>query len=111
MPELRDDLKRHFIRGFFDGDGSVEVYQNTLKMTMVSASYNILFDVYEYINSTLGVGSPPKKKTRYEKRFFDYVLHSKNAPKTLNHLYEDSTIHLSRKRAIFQPYNFNKPAV
>ncbi|MGL5692748.1 MAG: LAGLIDADG family homing endonuclease, partial [Peptostreptococcaceae bacterium] len=39
MPEINNDLKRHFLRGYFDGDGSISKYIHTFKKGNKEYSY------------------------------------------------------------------------
>ena len=39
IPNIRDELKRHFLRGYFDGDGSISKYIHKFKKTNKEYSY------------------------------------------------------------------------
>lgn len=113
IPNITDDLKRHFIRGFFDGDGSVYTYSKTgiPKGAKKRYSYNqiecsiigkisILEDIQREINFI---------KTRYKNSKTDYmkylvISNKKDVIKFYNWLYKDSTIYMSRKYNKFHSF-------
>lgn len=108
MPNIKKELVRHFIRGYFDGDGSIILSHN-------SSYYRSYDGIIKYINPTycfsiLGTESFLREiiyKAKFEyakindtktkqikslkicaKKEFDYIF---------NYLYLDSTIRLERK--------------
>ncbi len=49
MPILRDDLNRHFIRGFFDGDGSIYKSVRNIKIKFFCTSQTFLKGIADFI--------------------------------------------------------------
>lgn len=101
---LRHDLQRHFIRGYFDGDGCIYVHQNQLGIEIVSTN-EMLNSIDNILRIKTAVNphiSHPKKYTgntsrmdfggsRQVKRFCDWI-------------YKDANIYLDRKYDLFQSY-------
>ena len=104
LPELPLTLMPHFVRGYFDGDGSVGSYKNTsaydwkvLKSSICSGSKKFLEDLTEHI---------PVKNKRITDRGTVYMLqYSLNDTIALyNYMYKNATVSLNRKRQIFDDY-------
>jgi intein/homing endonuclease len=90
---LHKDLYRHFIRGYFDGDGSCMKCKNQYRISIAS---NIEFNsqlkeiVKEYTNLEFDLRPHGKITTLYKGG-------NKNTIIFLNWLYDNSTIYLQRK--------------
>lgn len=100
LPELNPILIRHFIRGFFDGDGSVmkKKSRNTGRVSLGSSSLSILESINEFLESELGIRMPIYEENRYNVPFYkmDSCNKSRNE-KFLSLLYKDSNVYLDRK--------------
>lgn len=111
IPDIEDDLKRHFLRGYFDGDGSITHYIRT---------YNIKGKSYSYDRLTMTILATPLLLEEFIS-VFDIKKYSFNKSKTdglkylyisskeeLLHMYDimykDSSISLDRKREIWETY-------
>lgn len=91
-----DSLMRHFIRGYFDGDGSLGDYRK-YKYTNVSiecGSKMFLDQIAEYILATIGVKCYVHPDNTCWKLS---VRKQEDAGKFLNYMYKDSHIYLERK--------------
>jgi len=90
-PQIRKSLVRHWIRGYFDGDGSVSA----------NGSFCIVGTdaVVKFIRSNLPVNLCLRKVGKCTR--IDSVRKS-SFPKLYNHLYKGSSIHLGRKHEIFR---------
>jgi intein/homing endonuclease len=96
------DLIRHFIRGYFDGDGSI-TYANkahTAAKTHIAGSESFLKSLQLYL--------APELQT--QELYFGtniYVLSygHNNAFTLINYLYNNSTIYLNRKLGIFNYFS------
>lgn len=95
---IPEDLVRHFIRGYFDGDGSIH-YTITgtgrrLYRVSIVGTLNIVDNIKYFLDSTVKTESHPNKHViqlggnRQCSRIFDY-------------LYEGATVYLDRKKLIF----------
>lgn len=99
---LPEDLVRHFIRGYFDGNGSVwSKTQNTLCFKIGSGSKDfitVLRDVLIkseiYCSEILSTSNKHGKDTYFT---FDIYSNFENSLKFYNYLYLNSTIYLERK--------------
>ena len=97
MPSLSSYLIRHFIRGFFDGDGSV--YNSAGKTYVSFTNGNLLF--LEQLKKELAKNeiciknkiSKVKNKEAYEFKFTS----KKDIENFFNYIYKDSTIFMERK--------------
>jgi intein-encoded DNA endonuclease-like protein len=97
VPKIDNRFIIDFIRGYFDGDGSISYSKETLKaqFSIASASIDFLYEIKEIINSCLGY-----KAGCLVKNGNIYVLTytgNKNIPKILELIYKDKTIYLDRK--------------
>ena len=101
---IPNNLIRHFIRGYFDGDGCItrHVYINTVSPEInVIGTKDFLNNIINYSNTTPNI--------RHDKRHSEETLilewHKDDGVKFINYLYNNSSIYLDRK---FKLYNFFK---
>lgn len=97
IPNIPRDFISHFIRGYFDGDGSLHYLQNTdnFRISFTSGSKKFLEDIQKELNIThLSLGHSEDTNT-YQLQ----ISGRKQVEKILNYLYQDSTedIRLDRK--------------
>lgn len=86
---------KDFIRGFFDGDGSITAKGS---FRICSSSKKILESFNAYFYNTLGVELTIYESNDYNIPF--YIFDSNNKNKNLlilNHIYENATVYLNRK--------------
>lgn len=93
-----DELMRHFIRGFFDGDGSIYIYNrklNLLCFSVVCADYDFIKDFQNYLYCRL----PIAKNKIYQSRNLYFIQNGakKDIYYLFHYLYDDATIYLERK--------------
>ena len=92
---LDKNLIRHFIRGYFDGDGSVYEYQKLHKISMsMLGTQEFLEEVQNIFVQELGVS---RVKIYKHQNVFEYKKSRKEAIKIMDYLYKDCTIYLERK--------------
>lgn len=103
---LKSNNFRHFIRGYFDGDGTVDISRNTngksnksyykTSMRICSASIDILLQIQNFLVEEYGLN---KNKIVREKNntFFRLKFQGKQADMFYNIIYTDATIYLNRK--------------
>jgi len=111
---LDKELIRHFIRGYYDGDGSITFYKtrNTFNSTInicCTKEFYIFFS--NYIFENIGIKSTLSKRFKDNKNIFDLrICGNRNVKKFLEYLYKDSTIKLDRKYEKFMSFllEFNK---
>lgn len=95
FPNLNKDLERHFIRGYFDGDGCVYNRKNTNKLEInIISNYSFISDLLNIV----GCGYIHKHG-----RVYTWNLYKKSDVQLFyNYLYDNSNIYLSRKKDIFE---------
>lgn len=100
-------LIRHFIRGYFDGDGCITINSNNNTYNFnILGTHNFLTAIQnEFINS---IDNYKATKISKDKRSEVYKLQkgkvcgTKNINDIYNYLYKDCTIYLDRKKNIFE---------
>lgn len=104
--QVPDHLLKHFVRGFFDGDGSIPNNQKSLTFFLCSSSYNILEDINDVFKRKFDFSYSIKRRTENDrkKRFYNYSAYGDNAKNIFNWIYEDATICLLRKYDIYLKY-------
>lgn len=98
---IPDDLFRHFLRGMWDGDGSISFYhkKNLFSPTINLTSSSIMCDkIYDILCNTFydfkGYFSYRNKNKKYNKTL---LINDKHAVDVLDYLYKDATIYMDRK--------------
>lgn len=100
---LPSDLYRHFIRGVFDGDGSVSFYArpnrkvHTKAIRFCSGSHQFLIDLISFLELDAGLSS---LNTYQEKTNLWSVAYrsNKDLENIIPYLYNDATIYMRRKK-------------
>lgn len=91
------DLIRHFIRGYFDGDGSLGLYPTKYITPQYSCALlgtkNFLEKVLEYADIQVEF----RHDKRHSEETFSFNLSTYRTKKFLDYLYKDCTIYLDRK--------------
>ena len=99
FPEwLNEELYRHFIRGYFDGDGCIGVSQRGWKSTSIQFCGNLEF--LTAIRNILTQNTSIEMNLYSEQHSCVYDLKKggiHNIYPILNYLYKDSAIYLQRK--------------
>lgn len=100
FPELREDLIRHFIRGYFDGDGCISAPKRKdgtkpyIRASFVSGSANFLKDLRHILYEN-GIHSYFSKN---EQKYIELTIGAMNDVDMFFHyIYDDATIYLDRK--------------
>lgn len=100
-----EKLIHHFIRGYFDGDGSIGIYTQSYDNTRPLYNFSIvgIEDLLSFIQDKLELHNI---KLRYDTRTkCMYILKSGNKQdiqRIREYLYHDATIYLQRKYDIFE---------
>ena len=95
FPDLEKELVPHFIRGYFDGDGTISIYEDAFKFGF-SGNLEFLTSVKNFF---------PESKAQIEKDKNIYCFRiggTKKAFKMLHTIYEDANIFLDRKHQLYQ---------
>ena len=100
IPDIDKNLVRHFIRGYFDGDGSLTKSNGYYSFKICSSSKKIIDQIIDYFKS-IGIELTYQTYLQYKNDFF--IIESRHKSRNasiIEHLYEGATIYLDRKRAI-----------
>ena len=101
FPDLRNDLKRHFIRGFFDGDGSITCTDKTLQITICCASNDFISELVNELYSNIEL----RRIKKIYKRKDGLLLYVNSSGEDISliskYFYDNSKIYLNRKKEIF----------
>lgn len=90
FPNLNEELIPHFIRGYFDGDGSVYNSKNGVRFSLLGTE--------SFLSVVKKIISPKSKSKLYKAKGISYIsLGGNNAKAALNILYNGATIYLDRK--------------
>lgn len=98
IPNIKNDLIRHYIRGYFDGDGCLCLTNNTFHISFITASQVLNDDIVKILkteNFNLTESSYISKFDTTMYKINIYRLQDKI--NFLNWIYEDCNIYLDRK--------------
>lgn len=105
-PDLPQDMQRHFIRGYFDGDGCVSWHKDhsSIRLCFASGSEKLLEWISETIRKETQVTSLMTIVKRKSSRTHVFELYGEEAIKVLNWMYADGgdAICLERKKRKFE---------
>lgn len=94
FPDLQSNLVHHFMRGYFDGDGSICISQGQLRFNVLGTKdfldsyvHHLGLHKNKYVSNGNAYGTGYSGNRRV-KAIYDY-------------LYKDATIYLERKQAVF----------
>ena len=111
LPKLNDELMSHFIRGFFDGDGSINISKNRPNLRraeICSVSENFLLQIQTYLRSIGIINKEIRaKKTGSKSKLQLFVvewINSETILKLKDYLYKNATIFLKRKKDLFDSF-------
>lgn len=99
IPNIDSSLKRHFIRGFFDGDGTIYTTSGYTKVGFISSEF-MLMQIKEVLNWSSSVVNCHGTKVVRQ------LVSSKKVDviNLYNYMYEDATIFLKRKKDKFEEF-------
>lgn len=103
-----NNLIRHFIRGYFDGDGTVFIRKDNSKKHNIrlefgfSGNYNLLSSIKTNLINNISINNNKivkRKNTNLSQLMFSKLNDIENF---YNYIYKDSKIHLERKKEKFE---------
>ncbi len=97
-------LLRHFVRGYFDGDGCISFHKHKYCVT----PHVEIIGTHDFLEKIIQVSQISSKfihDKRHDDKTFTIEYTKENSVKFINWLYSDCTIYLNRK---YQKYNFFK---
>lgn len=101
FPSIPENLIRHFIRGYFDGDGCITRYVNVKTVTPhieLLGTKNMLDSIIKHSNTNAGIKHDPRHSE--ETLFLEW--NKEQGIKFINYLYQDCSIYLNRKYELYQ---------
>ena len=99
FPKIRKDLRRHFIRGFLDGDGWITTRKNGTTIGFIS-NYDMLNSIKEEIAESLDIKGTTRiyRDYRPEKNiFYLHYDHDHDIKQLKKYLYHNAGFYLERK--------------
>jgi hypothetical protein len=100
-----ENLMNHFIRGIFDGDGSISIDKRNQLSFSLTGKTQIIRDIANILNDKCRLNVKIRTPKRYK---CDIAIYSfggnKQAKRVQDYLYNDSTIFLERKYLKFKQY-------
>lgn len=105
MPPLDDELVRHFIRGYVDGDGGFHLDVNGRITFEVTGTFSIVLAFQEWMIQSLGLAKTKLDQRRKESPFYTLrYCGRKNMQVIYPWLYDGASVCLERKRQIVSSY-------
>lgn len=113
LPNINDNLISHFIRGFFDADGSVYIQnnrKNLIRIEFCSVAKNFIHEINNYLKS-ININSWKVSEKIYNDRQNLYVItftKTSEIKKLIEYMYNNATIYLERKAnkcLLYKPVN------
>lgn len=101
FPNIPEELVRHFIRGYFDGDGCItrHVNVNTVSPHIeVLGTKNVLENIIKYSNTEPKI----KHDQRHSEETFFLSWNKEQGIKFINYLYNNCSVYLDRKYELYQ---------
>lgn len=102
VQSLSPELNKHFIRGYFDGDGSVGLYGNQMIVSILGT-----MDIINNIKGILNIGGTIR--SRHKSPIFEWRITCAMATRFSEIIYENATVFLERKKMIFDEYVSSRP--
>ncbi len=100
--QIPKEYLRHFIRGYFDGDGYLSKPPKQLTVSLLG-TMKFLEGVFVYNYHELGInGNWIKKDKRHVNNTYYFDLFGDRARKFLDHIYDNSNIFLTRKKELYE---------
>lgn len=97
---LSKDLIRHFIRGYFDGDGCISINKKNDVQLNITGNSIFISQIQDILVNELNI---TKTKLQYYRNVCGMYYHGKNiCLKVLDYLYKDSKISLKRKNKLYK---------
>lgn len=94
----------HFIRGVFDGDGSLTINKGKYPQTSLMSTDDFLQPLRTYLLKNHNVETKHYYKTAHTNTMSMFTCKTEHSIRYLNWLYHDATFYLSRKKHKFDKY-------
>lgn len=101
-----EKLIRHFIRGYFDGDGSLSYYVSSRNRKMyqvkILGTESLLDYINNFVEEKIGFRIPRYYKRKETQTVMSYEMNSKiRTMSFLDYIYKDATVYLDRKYELY----------
>ena len=98
FPDIPDNLMRHFIRGYFDGDGCLSLIDGKIYVKFLGASKEFHEGLKNVLEKNNFIFNSSSKINSYGTEMY-YILINRNSEKIkfLDWIYQDCNIYLDRK--------------
>lgn len=98
FPNISDDFMRHFIRGYFDGDGCLSLIDGKIYVKFLGASKEFHEGLKNVLEKNNFIFNSSSKINSYGTEMY-YILINRNSEKIkfLDWIYQDCNIYLDRK--------------
>lgn len=107
LPNLNDDMMRHYIRGYFDGNGSAFVTKQKgymkLKMAIYS-THDFCTNIKQYLEQRLNLNVHKVYDHKTENCSFISYYTEGDLKRLYHYMYEEATCYLTRKKEIIENY-------
>lgn len=107
------NLIRHFIRGYFDGDGGISCYNRT-NFSKRTNSYKVYtranvqfigtFEFLSKLNEFINFKNPYREKRRQSNTWYIQLANKSGIQMFYDYLYKNATIFLTRKNQKFKQF-------
>lgn len=108
IPKLRKDLISHFVRGFFDGDGSINISEkrpNLRRIEICTSSQEFLLELKSvFIQNDVECPIFREKHNNVSSLYVLEWINSKDVISLKEFFYKNSTIFLQRKKEKFDSF-------
>ena len=106
-PSIPEEFNRHFIRGYFDGDGSLTSYVNAYNTVTYTLKFTGTKALLNWINDQVEQNCGFRTKNLYKRRPTDVVVSlefgsTKRTLAVAHWLYQNSHVYLDRKYQRYQ---------
>lgn len=115
FPEIikNHKLVRHFMRGYFDGDGGLSFYTDIKRGRKIAQAHISIRGTYEFLEifreKLINLSMRENKITLSNGTYLLAYSGNNNAQKMFQYLYNNSCIYLDRKYELVKPYiNYNE---
>ena len=109
LPNIPKEYMRHYIRGFFDGNGCVSLMKQYDGISCkFSSTYKFATVLRDYLVSEIGINNVKVAQSK-ECNVSQFSFSAKrDVVNFYNYLYQDATVYLNRKKDIFDNHRYIK---
>lgn len=103
IPDISEELIRHYLRGYFDGDGCFCLTNKSFTVGFISASKPLFDDVCRILESNTIKYHTHEYTSDYNTKMYRIYVYDKNSKlRLLDYMYQNCQIYLDRKYKKYQ---------